>query len=179
MADNSDLIDAISDGSDPEYIPSCQLRKTKSGKKTTKKVSAEWNDDAIGKLILCVETRQCLWNAQLNEYRNKNHRDAAWKEISEIFEEKYSANELSAKWANLRIQFKSYSAKFKKTESGQATGEYQVHWRFFKPMLFILSAETEQSTQSESNLVSKIVIFIIFKCMFVYKFLYCHGTSPS
>lgn len=141
MGDNSELIDEIFDASDPEYVPSS---RKKSVKRTTKKVSAEWDDDAIGKLISYVETRQCLWNAQLKEYRNKNQRDAAWKEISEIFESKYPANELSAKWANLRIQFKSYAAKFNKTKSGQATGEHQIHWRFFKPMLFILSAENSE-----------------------------------
>lgn len=161
MGDTSELNDVFSDGDDDDYVPPTELSKKsgKGGKRSTKKVLAEWDDDGIVKLISCVETHECLWNAKLKEYRNKNQRDAAWKEVFNIFEEKYPINELSAKWANLRIQFKSYAAKFKKTKSGQGTGEYNVHWRFFKPMLFILSAEHEQSTNSESNLVSKIFIF--------------------
>lgn len=134
----------------------------KSTKRSVKKVLAEWDDESILKLISAVEMHECLWNAGVKEYRNKSHRDDAWKDVFNNFGEKYTVDELSAKWANLRIQFKSYAAKFRKTKSGQGTGENQVHWRFFKSMLFIEAAERDQSTYSESNLVSKIWILFNF-----------------
>lgn len=159
---------------DDDYVP--VPKRTKTTKKPAKKVLSEWDDGAIGKLILCVEQQPCLWNPKLKEYKNRNVRDAAWKEIRDIFDEKYSVEELNAKWANLRIQFKSYTSKVRKTKSGQAAVDQQVHWRFFKPMLFIQSCENEHYSTSETNLVSQIFImnFIVF-----YIFLYCHSTSPS
>lgn len=147
MSDKSD---------DMDYEP------VKKSARKAKKVSADWDDESINKLICAVEVHECLWNAGLKEYRNKTHRDTAWSEVCNAFDGKYPVNEISAKWANLRIQFKSYAAKFKKTKSGQGFGEYQVHWRFFKPMMFIATAETEQSTSTESNLVSSIKFLIIF-----------------
>lgn len=160
---------------DDEVAPA--PKRTKTTQKPTKKVLSEWDDDAIGKLILCVEHHPCLWNPKLKDYKNRNVRDAAWKEIRDIFDEKFSVDELNAKWANLRIQFKSYASKVRKTKSGQAVVDQQVHWRFFKPMLFIQSCENDQYSTSETNLVSE--IFIMNFIVRFYIFLYCHSMSPS
>lgn len=106
-------------------------------------------------MISSVEPRECLWNAGIEDYKKKHLRDAAWREIAEvIFDGKYSAAEVCAKWSNLRIQFKSNGRKHGK--SGQGTDEMNtVSWKFYDHLKFIEAAENQQSTASASNLVSE------------------------
>lgn len=63
-----------------------------------------------------------------------------------MFQDKITMQDLIAKWTNLRIQFKSYSTKAKACKSGQGAEDYQVHWRFYKKMLFLKAADVRETT---------------------------------
>lgn len=144
---------------DEEYVedlmePEIQETSTPVSKSKRKKpkVAAEWSDDAIFKLISCVEVNEQLWNASHPQYRNKIERSSIWKSISEIdFESKFNESELLAKWTNIRIQFRGYAAKAKKTKSGQGAST-ATKWKFFSAMQFVDTAEENQSSHCESNL---------------------------
>lgn len=141
---------------DPTYGTKSAAKKKQpqSKKRQTKpKVSSDWSDDDIFKLITCVELVPMLWNAKDEKYRNKFERQSAWKHMSEVdFEGKFSDSELLAKWSNIRIQYRSYYSKYQKTKSGQETDE-PVKWKFYEAIDFVGRAEQEQTAITVSNLV--------------------------
>lgn len=125
-------------------------------KQTKPKVTAEWSEEDVFKLIGCVELVPMLWNAKDEKYRNKIERTSAWNQMSEIyFENKFSGSELLAKWSNVRIQYRGYFTKYHKTKSGQGADEpvEAVKWKFYEAMGFVGRAEDEQTGISISNLV--------------------------
>lgn len=152
--DLDDVVDDLDD--DPTYeLSSTQKKKvTQTKKRQIKpKVSSEWSDIEIFKLISCVECVPMLWNARDLKYRNKIERQSAWKQISENeFDKKFTDNELMAKWSNMRIQYRSYFAKYRKGKFGQGANE-AVKWEFFDAMDFVGRAEVEQTAETVSNLV--------------------------
>lgn len=132
-----------------------QNKKTTQSKKRQikPKVCSDWSDNEIFKLISCVECVPMLWNAKDEKYRNKIERQSAWKHISETeFDSKFSDNELMAKWSNMRIQYRSYLAKNRKTKSGQGTKD-SIKWKFYEAKDFVGRAEEEQTASTVSNLV--------------------------
>jgi Alcohol dehydrogenase transcription factor Myb/SANT-like. len=60
-----------------------------SRKQIKPKVTVDWTDEDTFKLLSEAEGRQCIWNYGHKDYRNKNIRDAAWREIAENMENKY------------------------------------------------------------------------------------------
>lgn len=94
-----------------------------------------------------------LWNAKDEKYRNKIERQSAWKHISEAdFDGKFNDTELMAKWSNMRIQYRSYFSKYRKTKSGQGASA-PVKWKFYEALDFVGRAENEQTDSTVSNLV--------------------------
>lgn len=156
MADMEDVFDENSEHLTDEdcttllTVVPCVARKPRRSSKKPKVVS-EWSETEVFKLISCVREHSALWDTRDSQYRNKHERSKLWDEISENeFYSKFEGAELVAKWSNLRIQFRSYAAK--KRKSGQATPP-PIYWKFYAAMQFIAS--------TESNLVS-IVIDILF-----------------
>lgn len=115
------------------------------------KVTKDWDEDEVFKLISFVEAEKCLWDASDEAYHNKTLRDRAWKYIADKFEEKYSVTDLTAKWTNLRIQFRGYASRAK-TKSGQGTVEIPK-WKFYNALQFVGRNEDKQTQQTVSNLV--------------------------
>lgn len=143
MGDKTDE-DIIFDETEEEL--STPVSKSKRKKP---KVATEWTDEDTFKLISCVEVHEQLWNAQ---YRNKTERTSIWQTISQVdFENRFNEHDLLAKWTNIRIQFRGYAAKAKKTKSGQGSSSATL-WKFFSAMQFIDEAEEDQSSHCESNL---------------------------
>lgn len=88
-----------------------------------------------------------LWNAKDENYRNKIERQSAWKRMSEnIFNNKFTVNELIAKWSNMRIQYRSYLAKYQKNNE-------KIKWKFYGAMDFVGQADEDQTSTTVSNLV--------------------------
>lgn len=125
-------------------------------KRKARVILAEWTDEKIVSLIGAVEQEPQLWDASLEEYRNKVTRDAAWKSISEIvFENSIAPEELNKKWQGLRVQFKTEYNKVQKKKSGQGTDEnFTVRWRHYEQMKFLLSGDGSVAVETTSNLVS-------------------------
>lgn len=115
------------------------------------KVIETWTDEEINKLISEVETHPCIWNAGCKDYKNRGKRDSAWNEIAAAFEKKPAA-QLTAKWQNLRIQYRASLTSSKKTKSGQGVSKVP-HWKHHAQMSFVGTTEETQSVQSESNSV--------------------------
>lgn len=103
----------MSDSEFERRQPSIGSQQIKEKPKRKKVNSNDWTDSPTIQLIEYVETHPCIWNKGLKEYHNKTIRNAAWREISDMFEEKISTHDLIAKWSNLRIQFSSYAKKIK------------------------------------------------------------------
>lgn len=154
----------MSDSDFEERQPSNGSKQIMQKPKRKKVINSnDWTDTATLQLIDYVETHPCIWNKRLKEYHDKSIRDSAWREISDMFEDKFPTQDLTAKWTNLRIQFNSYSTKAKACKSGQGAGDYQVHWRFYKKMLFLKAADVRETTTTESNFMVRIeVYFILF-----------------
>lgn len=146
----------------PNSEDSFEEKVTSKRTRNRSKVTAEWSESNIRKLISAVELNECLWNANHADYKNRNKRNRAWAHMSEDdFDSKHDGGELNSKWSNLRIQFKSYWAKSKKKKSGQGTDDNKVSWKYFDQMAFVAAAEAKQSTPTESTLVSKTIHFAI------------------
>lgn len=122
------------------------------------KVTPQWDDKAITKLIAAVKTHQCLWNTQHKEYNSKPHRDFAWQNIFHLFEEKYAVDDLSFQWANLQIKFTDYTANQKKRKYGQ-DNKPTVDWPFYKPLKFLEVAKIGQKNNSKTNMVSELIFY--------------------
>ncbi|XP_058467109.1 uncharacterized protein LOC131440029 isoform X2 [Malaya genurostris] len=118
------------------------------------KVVIEWTCDAIMRLISAVHKRPLLWNSEHPDHVSKILRETAWQGIAQDeFEDQYDADQLIAKWNNLRIQFKAYWSKTKRSKARHDSGQKKVIWRYFRPMAFLaassdsslLKAVTEQT----------------------------------
>lgn len=134
--------------------------KTVKKRQVKPKVTAEWSDNDIFKLISCVEVLPMLWNASNEKYRNKIERQSAWKNMSELdFESRFTGEELLAKWNNIRIQYRSYLSK--KTKSGQAAQDH-IKWKFYPVMEFVGRAEEDQRESTISSLVCEMCFEIFF-----------------
>lgn len=116
------------------------------------KVNYTWYIDDIEKLIGEVEARPCIWDAGCGEYKDRYKRSSAWTEIAEIFENEISIDQLSAKWQNLRTQYRKSLTSNDKIKSGQAGGSSTPHWKFHSQMAFVGNAEQVQTADSESNM---------------------------
>lgn len=112
----------------------------------------EWSDGDIVALIHAVETKPELWKCSDPGYKNRTKKDAAWRDIEEnVFHRIIKTTEISAKWSNLRVQYKSYAAKYKNRPSG--SGRSQIaKWKFFDAMNFVGAVDDLLSESTISNL---------------------------
>lgn len=160
-----DESEELSQHSEPDVFRSTPKKRSR------RKVFVEWTDENILKLIGAVELEECLWNAGNCDYKNKIKRMCLWRDISERdFSGNYSADDLLAKWTNIRIQFKTQVSKNKMTKSGQGT-EAKREWKFYQAMKFIEQAEKEQRSTTISNLVR----FFFFQFEMFFHVIFFHS----
>ncbi|KAJ8868405.1 hypothetical protein PR048_029921 [Dryococelus australis] len=67
-----------------------------------------------------------LWDCQSNEYKNRDQKNAALKEIAEVFS--CTNEEVLRKIHNLRNQVSQELQKIRKKISGSAGGEGNSNW---------------------------------------------------
>lgn len=97
-----------------------------------------------------------LWNPNNKKYRNKIERQSAWKQMSDAdFDNKFTDDQLVAKWSNMRIQYRSYFAKYREKKSGDT-----IKWKYYEAMSFVDRAEEQQTSTTVSNLVCIHRIFV-------------------
>lgn len=193
---------------DEDYTPNKNKKRTRA----KPKVVARWNDADIFKLISYVEVEPATWNAAHKDYSNKYARSLAWGRVAEkcngilvnffqsvlvffncsvgfffqFLVDKYTEADLSAKWSNLRIQFRSYMVRCTKTRSGQGTEE-APRWKFYSAMSFVGRAEAIQTSETVSNfafgdselfcLNVQLLNFFIRKFVFCSVFFFCYRPS--
>lgn len=143
------------DGSDDEFLLE-QMPPPKIRHRV--KVLVDWCRDEVYRLISAVELRPLLWNSSHKDHMCKVTREAAWQEIAAEFGGKFDTDQLSAKWYNLRIQFKAYWAKQKREQ-----GMSHITWKYFKPLMFIGQSRKEQRqlVSSDKKYRSKCIPIII------------------
>lgn len=106
-------------------------------RKRTRYIAYDWSEVEINSLICAVEEKPELWLSTHSGYRNRVKKDAAWRDIVEnVFANKIALTDITTKWNNLRVQYKSYSAKYKSMPSGSVRSNI-VKWRFLDAMHFI------------------------------------------
>lgn len=127
-------------------------------KRERNRVTMEWTDSLTIRLILAVQSKPALWNAQIIEYRVKHIRETAWREISEqTFNGQVDITEISVKWTNLRIQFRSCYSKNKLVGNDDRIAK----WKFYNHMKFIVN--TEDITSSNASALNGVIteLFIL------------------
>lgn len=142
------------DTQDPDYVPENDSEVEKqpsSKKKRTRAITYEWTDIEILKLISSVELKELLWKPNHEHYKNRNAKDAAWREIEEAFGGKVKTGDLTTKWNSLRVQYKQYAAKYKSKPSGSGR-EATNKWKFFDAMNFIGVSDDTLTETTVSNL---------------------------
>lgn len=156
------LNDETSSDIDMSTLLSIQEKTSKKPRKPAARAEHKWTDDETMKLIICVEPRPVIWDFGTAGYSKTPIRDAAWREIVPLFDDRITQGQMQIKWQNLRNQFRKEDAKMKKTTSGQAAGSRQSKWRFYEAMAFVGAAERELNTISESNLtIETVIVFIL------------------
>lgn len=94
--------------------------------------------------------RPCIWNVGDKEYKCRNKRESAWDAVSSVLNKKFTIEQLTAKWQNLRNQYRTSLSSSKKTKSGQGATT-KPNWKYHSQMAFVGAAEAQQTTQTESN----------------------------
>ncbi|XP_065361480.1 uncharacterized protein LOC135955107 [Calliphora vicina] len=128
-------------------------KKTRRKKKSyRKKVESVWTHKDIMKLIEEVKGRRSLWDVGCAEY--KLPKENLWQEVADSIP--VSINDCKGKWANIRITFNRNLQKLQRKESGQgADEEFQIAWRYFKPMMFLETTKIRHDTESISTMQVK------------------------
>lgn len=137
-------------------------------KRTTRAtIQHKWEEEDINQLIGAVEERQPLWNPAQKEHSNRNTVKMLWNEVYEdVFKQKFDAGEIICKWNNLRVQWRTYDAKYKGTKSGQAYAPKQK-WQFFDSLQFLRINEPNNMI-AVSNLDTAVSIYFIQILYFKY-----------
>lgn len=125
------------------------LKKARIKQKSyRKKVESDWSHENTIKLIAEVKKRRCLWDTGCEAY--KLPKENVWQEVADAIPTSF--NDCKGKWANLRTTFNSNLHKLRKKQSDHGTDEEpDIHWRYFKPMLFLETIKAPKTMQSSSS----------------------------
>ncbi|XP_064103424.1 uncharacterized protein LOC135213375 [Macrobrachium nipponense] len=106
----------------------------------------KWDSTQTTLLIQHYERFPELWNVALKEYRDKEKKAVAVKEISELFN--VSEAEIARKWHNLRCQMNNEIRKMKVKKSGMGADDVLVKskWEYFDVLHFMIGSVKPQET---------------------------------
>ncbi|XP_064096318.1 uncharacterized protein LOC135208100 [Macrobrachium nipponense] len=114
----------------------------------------KWDSTQTMLLIQHYERFPELWNVALKEYRDKEKKAVAVKEISELLN--VSEAEIARKWHNLRCQMNNEIRKMKVKKSGVGADDVLVKskWEYFDSLHFMIGCVKPQET-IVTNMVSE------------------------
>lgn len=135
----------------PVLDESTQPAKKPRIRKTPAKSEYKWEVDEVTQLINFVEQYDCIWNTAAESYHNRTMRDAAWVDITAMFENPIPLEQVRKKWDTLRIQYKRIENKVTSQKSGSAA-KSEVHWQNYEALQFISTGDSAHTTASTSNL---------------------------
>lgn len=108
-----------------EFFSPDQQPETPVPKKRKKpSVICSWTYTAIQELIQAVEQHPCVWQYSSTEYKDRNKREQAWREIEKMCT-RHTVEDCKAKWCNIKTAFQNVKKKLK-SKSGQG-----FHFSFF------------------------------------------------
>ena len=90
-------------------------------------------------LIDFFNSNSPLWNHHLTEYRDRNLRDSLYEKLAELFDGKFSKEDLKREWHNLHTIYKREMAREEgASTSGSGTCDVYVStWEHFSQMQFL------------------------------------------
>lgn len=97
--------------------------------------SAAWTNDLFDQLIDLYHERSVLWNPSDENYKNKNKKKDAWKEISDIIG--IHELELQRKIKNLTAQFFREKKRIKEEHKSGAATSNTSKWYGYERLLFL------------------------------------------
>ncbi|CAH1969572.1 unnamed protein product [Acanthoscelides obtectus] len=116
----------------------------------------KWDKESTLKLIEMYEAHPELWNCILKEYRDRDKKAQAIKNIDQL---KTTEAEVGRKWHNLRCQMNSEIRKIKKTKSGDGTDDrlWKSKWEFYDALQFMMgySGSTKSTTNFRDTVSSQ------------------------
>lgn len=124
-------------------------RGTRRKRYNRPRVTDPWSAEQIVKLTDAVKRRPCIWDLSTTENRLRKNRVAAWKEIHAEFEGRTSHRELTAKWQNLRIQYRASMDSIRKGKTGTSTNP--PLWKYHRDMAFLGAGDNMQNTSYDSS----------------------------
>ncbi|XP_017466294.1 PREDICTED: uncharacterized protein LOC108359127 [Rhagoletis zephyria] len=128
---------------------STPIKDSEKKKRKRPHVTTAWTQENIFKLINAIEVHSCIWEYSSSDYKNRQQKDDAWKQIQEKIVV-HSMDECKAKWSNIKISYNNIKKKYA-TKSGQGAIE-KPHWPFWSAMKFYYNHDRAKTTTSESNL---------------------------
>lgn len=136
----------------------------------------DWTNAKIVKFIQAVETRPVLWDTTNKDYKDKNKKHDATKELGENFS--CDSTEVMRKWKIILAQWRRERKKIADSKaSGSGVGDiYKPKWFAFEHLAFIhgrdcpnVTVNTEWETNEQVRQYSFIVyIFIIHQCQIIF-----------
>ncbi|XP_059051599.1 uncharacterized protein LOC131846338 [Achroia grisella] len=99
----------------------------------------------IHKLIQEIKNRECLWNAENEDYNDRFQTALAWKEISETLQ--LPVDLVRMKWKNLRDSYK----KEMKKSGASCIEEYNGRWQYMEVLSFIDKPDSETNTTENQD----------------------------
>ncbi|XP_058116054.1 uncharacterized protein LOC131258703 [Anopheles coustani] len=94
--------------------------------------------------ISLVKSHPCLWNKKDMWYKNSNHRQKAWENISQLMG--YTVQRLKDKWCSLTGSFRSLNSKYSKMTPEELELVGKPTWFAYDAMRFL-----ENESQREAN----------------------------
>ncbi|XP_037822876.1 uncharacterized protein LOC119612766 [Lucilia sericata] len=119
-------------------------------KKKKPSVTSSWTYSSINGLIQAVEEHPCVWEYSIPDYKDRNKREQAWRDIKENCPG-HTVEDCKAKWANVKTAFQNVKKK-NKAKSGQGAENIQPHWPHWTAMQFYNQHYTSKSSSSVSTL---------------------------
>ena len=147
-------MDAYTSQSTDEFeMPYNKIIKKKNCKRPSRKIEFTWSEKEESKLILAVQKQRPLWDCSVPEYKLAHKKLDCWQVVAEELEMDINFSEARKKWNSMRSNFKVFLGKNRNKKSGQGADECKnIKYPHYNELLFIESAEVEQSTKTTSTL---------------------------
>ncbi|XP_055921667.1 uncharacterized protein LOC129952837 [Eupeodes corollae] len=129
--------------------------KAKKRAKRERAMNHKWIFEQETCLIEHVEKRPPLWNCTHQDYKCPNIKSDLWGEVvRELNIDTIKIEEAKIKWNNLRSNFKAFLNKQRTKKSGQGAidGTATAKYPHYSELMFLESADVQQSSQSISTL---------------------------
>ncbi|XP_055906748.1 uncharacterized protein LOC129941983 [Eupeodes corollae] len=129
--------------------------KAKKRAKRERAMNHKWIFEQETFLIEHVEKRPPLWNCTHQDYKCANIKSDLWGEVvKELNIDTIKIEEAKIKWNNLRSNFKAFLNKQRTKKSGQGAidGTATAKYPHYSELMFLESADVQQSSQSISTL---------------------------